>query len=385
MNTGLLNALKGLQPAMEQHFTHLHRYPELAFEEEKTAAYLAEKLRGFGYEVHEKIGKTGVVARMRHGDGKASIGLRSDIDALPIQEMNNLPYKSTTDGKAHLCGHDGHMTMLLGAAEYLAAHKPFNGTLNLIFQPAEEIMGGALAMMGDGLLERFPMDNIFGLHNIPTLEKGHLYLAAGPLLTAVDNWEIELTGRGSHGSMPEKSLDPVVAGSALVMALQTVVSRNVGAQERAVVSVGAFQAGDAGNIIPQTALLRLSIRTAQPHIRELVLQRIRRIAQSTAETYEMTVDIREGQPGTVLVNDAGHTQICETIAGNLLGADKVHKAPPLMASDDFAFYADKIPGVYAYIGNGNTPMVHHPEYAFDRDILSVGAAYWVAIAQHYLK
>lgn len=375
-----------VQSSMDSHFEYLHRHPELAFEEQGTAAYIAAKLKSFGYEVHEGIGKTGIVAKLQHGSGSHAIGLRADMDALPITEMSNLPYKSETEGKAHLCGHDGHCTMLLGAAEYLARHRPFNGTLYLIFQPAEEIMGGAPAMLADGLLEKFPMEAVFGLHNLPTLERGKLYFTAGPVLTAVDNWEIVLTGVGSHGSMPEKGVDPVVAGAALVMSLQTVVSRNVGAKDAAVVTVGAFQAGQLGNVIPQEAVLRLSVRTARPETRERVLARIRTLTASVAEAYEVSYAISEGQPGAVLVNDAEQTERVTATMRQALGAENVvNPGPSIMSSEDFAFYAQRIPGVYGFIGNGDTPMVHHPEYVFDRANLPVGAAYWVALAQEYLR
>lgn len=380
------NIQNSVLTSVHAHFEHLHRNPELAFEETGAAQYIAEKLKSYGYEVIENIGKTGVVGKLTHGEGKAAIGLRADTDALPIDEKADLSYKSQVPGKAHLCGHDAHSAMLLGAAEYLAKHKPFNGTLYVIFQPAEEIMGGAVAMINDGLLEKCPMDAIFGLHNMPGLEVGKLYLTGGPVMAAVDNWEIELTGVGSHGSMPEKAIDPLVAGAALVMSLQTIVSRNVAAKDSAVVTVGAFQAGQAGNVIPQEAVLRLSIRTAKPETRERVLNRIRAITQATAEAYEVKYEIREGQPGAVLVNDLEQTERVTQIAQELLGAENVvNPGPTFMGSEDFAFYAQKIPAVYAFVGNGNTPMVHHPEYVFNRDNLSVGSAYWVALAEAYLK
>ncbi|QNP49135.1 M20 aminoacylase family protein [Diaphorobacter aerolatus] len=382
----LLNQLKSEQGALEKHFHYLHRHPELAFEESGSAAYIAEQLRGWGYEVTEGIAKTGVVARLKVGDGKASIGLRADTDALPVREDSDLPYKSEVPGKSHMCGHDAHSSMLLGAAEYLARHRNFDGTLNLIFQPAEEIMGGAPAMIKEGLFERFPMDRIFGLHNMPGLDVGKLYFTEGPIMAAVDNWEIELTGKGSHGSMPEKSIDPLVAGAALVMSLQTIVSRNVGAKDSAVVSVGAFQSGDAGNVIPQSALLRLSTRTCTAATRTLVLERIRAISSAIAQAYNVQHVIREGQPGAVLFNDGDETQSCVRIARDLLGEDNVVvPGPTFMGSEDFAFYAQQKPGVYAFIGNGDTPMVHHPKYVFDPSNLAVGAAYWVAIAQSYLR
>jgi len=247
-------------------------------------------------------------------------------------------------------------------------------------------MAGAPAMIADGLFERFPMDLVFGLHNMPGLPAGKLHFSAGPIMAAVDNWELLLTGVGSHGSMPERSVDPVVAGAALVMSLQSIVSRNVAPMDAAVASVGAFLAGDAGNVIPQTATLRLSVRTRQPETRTLVLDKIRRIVKATAEAYSVAAEIREGPPGAVLVNDADQTARCIGIARALLGeAQVVSPGPTYMGSEDFAFYAQQRPAVYALLGNGDTPMVHHPMYAFDEANLSVGAAYWVAVAQGYLR
>lgn len=381
----LLNKLQAEKATIQQHFEHIHRHPELAFDESQTAKYIAEQLRSWGYEVTEGIGKTGVVAKMTVGDSKASIGLRADTDALPVQEASNLAYKSEVTGKSHMCGHDAHSSMLLGAAKYLAETKNFNGTLNLIFQPAEEVMDGAPAMIKDGLFDKFPMDKIFGLHNMPGLDLGKLYFTQGPVMAAVDNWEIELTGKGSHGSMPEKAIDPVVAGASLVMSLQTIVSRNVAAMDSAVVTIGAFQAGDAGNVIPQTAILRLSTRTSKPETRVMVLDKIRSITKATAEAYNVTFEIREGQPGAVLVNDPALTLETVAAARKVFGDEQVvEPGPTFMGSEDFAFYAQQIPAVYGFIGNGDTPMVHHPEYVFNTDNLTRGAAYWVSVAESFL-
>ena len=384
--TALLNALTAEQEQIKTWRHDLHRKPETAFEEKDTAGYIAKLLRDWGYEVAEGVGKTGVVARLQAGDGKKSIGLRADTDALPVQEMTESDHKSTVPGKSHMCGHDGHSAMLLGAAQHLAKTRDFNGVVNLIFQPAEEIMGGAPAMIEDGLFERFPMDAVFGMHNMPGLDLGKLYFTPGPVMAAVDNWEIALTGKGSHGSMPEKSVDPVVAGAALVMALQTIVSRNVAPKDSAVVSVGAFLAGDAGNVIPQTATLRLSTRTSAPETRQMVLGKIKSITAAIATAYGVSHEIKEGPPGAVLVNDPEQTEICAGIAKGLLGEEQViTQGPTFMGSEDFAFYAQQKPATYCFIGNGDTPMVHHPEYRFDDSNLPIGAAYWVAVAEHYLK
>ena len=381
----LLNVMSADQEVMQTWRHYLHQHPEVAFDEHQTAAYIAGLLRSWGYQVTEGVGKTGVVASLTVGDGKKAIGLRADTDALAVQEMIDADYKSQVPGKSHTCGHDGHSAMLLGAARYLAEKKSFNGTVHLIFQPAEEVMGGAPAMIADGLFERFPMDAVFGMHNMPTLERGKLYFTSGPVMAAVDNWEIQLTGVGSHGSMPEKSIDPVVAGASLVMALQTIVSRNVAAKDSAVVSVGAFLAGDAGNVIPQSATLRLSVRTSKPETRKLVLGKIRSITAAQAEAFGVTYQIIEGPPGAVLVNDPAQTEEAAQVARELLGEEQVvMPGPTFMGSEDFAYYAQQKPGTYCFIGNGDTPMVHHPQYDFDDRNLPVGAAYWVALVEHYL-
>jgi hippurate hydrolase len=365
---------------------HLHQNPELSFQEAETSKFIANLVRSWGYDVQEGIGKYGIVASMTHGEGKKSIGFRADTDALPIQEDNNLPYKSRVDGTAHLCGHDGHTAMLLAAGEYLARARNFNGTVRLIFQPAEEIMGGGPAMIADGLFERFPVDAVFGMHNMPGLERGKLYLRDGAMMAAVDNWEIELTGKGSHGSMPELSIDPVVAGASLVMALQTVVSRNVSPHNSAVVTVGAFLAGNAGNVIAQSAILRLSIRTTTPKDRVLVLGKVRSIARAQAESFGCTHEIREGVPGAVLVNDPGETARAAGIAREVFGdGNVVYPGPSYLGSEDFAFMLQKKQGSYCLLGNGETAMVHHPQYVFDDSILPMGAAFWVALAEHYLR
>ncbi len=372
--------------SMKEWFEHMHRTPELSMQEEKTAKYITGIVRGFGYEVEEGVGKYGIVASLKAGDGDNAIGLRADFDALPIEEVNALPYKSGVAGVAHLCGHDGHTTMLLGAAKYLAEKKNFNGTVRLIFQPGEETMQGGPAMIEDGLFERFPVDAVFGMHNMPGLELGKLYFTPGEVMAAVDNWEVEITGKGGHGAMPELSIDPVVAASSLVMALQTIVARNVSPSNRAVVTVGAFLAGNAGNVIAHSAILRLSIRTTTPEDRVLVLYNVRRLVSTQAEAFGCTSEIREGVPGAVLVNDTAETDKAAEIARHAFGEDQViHPGPTYLGSEDFAFMLQKQKGTYCFLGNGDTKMVHHPEFVFNQDILPIGAAYWVALAEGHLR
>jgi hippurate hydrolase len=365
---------------------HLHKHPELSLEEAETARYIADLVKSWGYEVVEGIGKYGVVASLTVGSSKTAIGLRADTDALPIQEDNDLPYKSNIAGVAHLCGHDGHSAMLLAAGEYLAQTRKFNGIVRLIFQPAEEIMAGGPAMIEDGLFERWPVDVVFGMHNMPGLELGKLHFRDGAMMAAVDNWEIELTGKGSHGSMPELSIDPVVAGSSLVMALQTIVSRNMSPHNSAVVSVGAFLSGNAGNVIAQSAILRLSVRTTTPEDRKLVLGKVRSITATQAESFGCSHEIREGVPGAVLVNDGVETAKAAAIAREAFGDEAVmYPGPSYLGSEDFAFMLQKKAGTYCLLGNGDTQMVHHPQYVFNDAILPVGAAYWVELTEKYLQ
>ncbi len=383
----ILRTLEQDKAQMGAWFAQMHRNPELSMQEEKTAAFIAETLRGFpGFEVETGIGTHGIVASLKVGEGAGVIGLRADFDALPIAEVNDLPCKSQTPGVAHLCGHDGHTTMLLAAGKYLARTRNFNGTVRLIFQPGEETMQGGPAMIADGLFERFPMDAVFGMHNMPGLEKGRLYFTEGDTMAAVDNWEVEITGKGGHGAFPELAIDPVVAGSALVMALQTVVARNVAPSHSAVVTVGAFQAGQAGNVIAQSAVLRLSIRTTMPEDRETVLGNVRRLIQSQSESFGCTAEIREGVPGAVLTNDPEETRKAARIAREAFSAQAViEDGPTYLGSEDFAFMLQKRKGTYCFLGNGPTKFVHHPEYVFDTDILPIGAAYWVALTEGHLR
>ena len=364
----------------------IHAHPELGFEENRTAALVAQSLKGWGYEVHTGIGKTGVVGVLRNGSSPRTLGIRADMDALPIIENTGAAYTSQHTGCMHACGHDGHTTMLLGAARYLAATRQFDGTLNLIFQPAEEGQGGAEAMLADGLLERFPCDALFGMHNMPGLPAGHLGLRAGPMMASQDLLTVTLEGVGGHGSMPHLSVDPLVAAASMVMALQTVVSRTIDTQEAAVVTVGALQAGQAANVIPQQALLRLSLRALNPKVREQMLARVMAIIQTQAASFGCTVQIEHRPAYPVLVNHPKETEFARQVGVALLGADAVDgNTRTLMGSEDFAWMLQRCPGSYLFIGNGvSRPMVHNPAYDFNDDILLTGAAYWGALAESWL-
>ena len=384
--SSVLNALESERDLIESWFKHMHENPELSMREEETARYIAGLLEPWGYEVVTGVGQHGIVASLKVGSSDKAIGLRADFDALPIQEINDLPYKSTVEGVSHLCGHDGHTAMLLAAGKNLADTKNFDGTVRLIFQPGEETMEGGPAMIADGLFERFPVDAVFGMHNMPGLELGKFYFADGDVMAAVDNWEIKLTGKGSHGAMPELGVDPVVASSSLVMSLQSIVARNVAPAHRAVVTVGAFLAGNAGNVVANEAILRLSIRTTTPEDREVVLNRVRALTKSTAEGYGCSYEIREGVPGAVLTNDVDETAKAYQIAREAFGDDQVvYPGPTFLGSEDFAFMLQERPGTYCFVGNGPTQMVHHPEFVFDRSNLARGAAYWVALTEGHLR
>ncbi|MBA5246647.1 amidohydrolase [Marnyiella aurantia] len=386
MNT-LEQQLSANLTQMKDWMDTMHMQPELSMAEENTSRYILDVLKTFdGFEISENVGKYGIVASLKVGDSSKSIGLRADFDALPIEEHNSLPYKSQVPGRAHLCGHDGHTTMLLAAGKYLSETKNFNGTVRLIFQPGEETMEGGPAMIADGLFEKYPVDAVFGMHNMPGLETGTFHFAEGEFMAAVDNWEIILEGKGGHGSMPEKAIDPVVAGSALVMALQTIVSRNVNPWNQAVVTIGAFNSGTVGNVIPQTASLKICIRTMTAEDRILVLDKVRSITKTQAESFGVTAQIKEGVPGAVLVNSEQETAFARDVARKYFGEDRVvYPAKPYMGSEDFAFMLQKQKGNYCMVGNGDTLMVHHPQYVFNQEILPTGAAYWVHLVEEYLK
>ncbi|KAF0863343.1 M20 aminoacylase family protein [Pseudomonas sp. LD120] len=365
----------------------IHAHPELGFEENRTSALVTRCLEKWGYEVHAGVGRTGVVGVLRNGHGSRTLGLRADMDALPIIENTGVPYSSRYSGCMHACGHDGHTAILLGAARYLAATRQFDGTLNLIFQPAEEGQGGAEAMLADGLLERFPCDALFGLHNMPGLAAGHMGFREGAMMASQDLLEVIVEGVGGHGSMPHLAVDPLVAAASIVMALQTVVARNIDTQEAAVVTVGALQAGEAANVIPQQALLRLSLRALNAPVREQMLERVKAIIQTQAASFGCSASIEHRPAYPVLVNSPEETEFARQVAVELVGADAVNgNTPKLMGSEDFGWMLQRCPGSYLFIGNGVAqPMVHNPGYDFNDDILLIGAAYWSALAESWLK
>ncbi|WP_255581789.1 M20 aminoacylase family protein [Cupriavidus sp. AU9028] len=367
----------------------IHQHPELGFEEHRTAELVAQRLERWGYRVTRGVGGTGVVGTLSQGDGTRSIGIRADMDALPILETTALPYASVHCGKMHACGHDGHTAILLGAARQLARTRNFDGTVHLIFQPAEEIgagASGAQRMLADGLFERFPCDAIFGLHNHPGVPAGTLMFRSGPMMAACDTVTITIHGKGGHAARPHQSIDPILIAGSLVMALQSVVSRNVDPNETAVVTIGSLHAGHAANVIPESARMEISVRSFSPEVRASLEARIRQLVTAHVEGYGASVDIdyRPGYP--VVVNSEAETEFARQVAEELVGPDKVVSQIPLISgSEDFAYFLQQRPGCFVRLGNGaGRPLLHNPGYDFNDDNLTVGAAYWTRLVERYL-
>jgi len=363
----------------------LHSQPELAYEEKNTSALVAELLTGWGYEVATGIGGTGVVGTLRHGPGGRSIGIRADMDALPITEATGLAYQSTVPGVMHACGHDGHTAILLAAARTLAERRSFSGTVRLIFQPAEENGGGARKMIEDRLFERFPVDAVFGLHNWPGVPAGAFRFIDGPAMASVDMVVITITGRGGHGARPHEAVDPVVTAASLIMALQTIVSRNIDPLEAAVVTVGAIHGGNVPNVIPDSVELRLTVRAFSASVRQAIKQRIAALAETHALSFGATAKVSAPRGYPVLVNHAAENAFARRVAERQLGEGSVGTLPPITASEDFAFMLEKRPGAYLFVGNGPSADLHSPNYDFNDEILGVAARYWVALAEDFLS
>jgi hippurate hydrolase len=369
----------------------IHRHPELAFEEHRTSELVAAKLEAWGYQVHRGLGGTGVVGTLKRGTSTRSLGLRADMDALPIQEASGAEWSSTKPGLMHACGHDGHTAMLLAAAHELALNSDFEGILHLIFQPAEEGGGGALRMMNDGLFDLFPCDAIFAMHNMPGVPVGQFVFRSGSAMASSDYVTIRVHGTGGHGGMPHRATDTLVAAASIVMALQTVVSRNVDPLHTAVVTVGSIHAGKANNVIPALATLELSVRALDPRVRKLLEQRIKAIATSQAESFGVSAEVDWKEGYCVLVNSENETNFARQVALDLVGAERVVlNGPPLTGSEDFAFMLEKIPGSYLLIGNGDgnsagACMVHNPGYDFNDDNIATGSDYWIHLTKEFFK
>lgn len=364
----------------------IHMHPELAFEEERTAALVAERLAGWGIAVDRGLARTGVVGTLRAGGSDRAIALRADMDALPLDELNDVPYRSRVAGKMHACGHDGHTTMLLGAARHLAETRAFDGTVHFIFQPAEEGGGGAKVMLDEGLFERFPVERVFGMHNMPGLEAGAIAATPGPVMAAADTYTIEITGVGGHGAMPHLAIDPVLVAGEIIVALQSVVSRSTDPLQSAVISTTCVRAGHASNVIPETVTLAGTARSFTSETRDIIETGIGRIARGVASAHGATADVvyERGYPPTV--NHVAETELAAAAAERVVGAENVIRGwPPLMGSEDFSYMMEARPGCYVFIGNGaDRPMCHNPNFDFNDDILAVGASYWVSLVESLL-
>ncbi len=386
------NKIDQLHNQMRQWRQHLHQFPETAFEETETAKFIADKLRGFGLEVHQGLGKTGVVATLSVGNGDRKIALRADMDALFIQEQNSFAHKSRHDGKMHACGHDGHSTMLLGAACYLAEHRNFNGTVYFIFQPAEEGRAGAKQMIDDGLFEQFPADCVFGMHNFPDIPPGSFAVKPGAMMASFDCFEIIITGQATHAAMPHLGNDAIVAAAQIITALQTIVSRTVNPSDPAVVSITQVHAGNTWNALPESVVLRGTFRCFDGLVQKTIAERIARLVNSICDGFDVSATIRfnpENAGYPVTVNAAVETAMALQAAIAVAGEDCVNQQPtPCMGSEDFAFMLQEKPGCYIWIGNGsseNSCLLHNPHYDFNDEILPIGAAYWVQLVETVLK
>ncbi len=367
---------------------HFHRHPETAYEETGTAQFIADKLTEFGLQVHQGMAVTGVVGCLSAGNSQRKIALRADMDALFIQEQNQLEYKSVHDGKMHACGHDGHCAMLLGAAKYLAGNSNFDGTVYFIFQPAEEARAGAEKMIAEGLFELFPVDMVFGLHNFPDVPTGHFAVKAGALMASFDCFEITLKGKASHAAMPHLGNDAVVAAAQIITALQTIVSRNVDPADSAVVTVTQIHGGHTWNAIPETVVIRGTFRCFNAAVQTLIKKRIEQIAQSIAQGFSILAELafNPENPGyPVTVNSQKATEIAIKAATAVVGSECVDLQPtPSMGSEDFAFMLQEKPGCYVWLGNGSSEggcLLHNPNYDFNDDILPAGVAYWVELVR----
>ena len=386
----IVNRIAEFHPEITQWRRDIHQHPELLYDVHRTAATVVEKLKSFGCdEVVPGVGRIGVVGVIRgrkpaSGDRKV-IGLRADMDALPIEEATDLPYKSQTPGKMHACGHDGHTAMLLGASKYLAETRNFAGTAVVIFQPAEEGGGDGRTMVQDGLMERFAVDEVYGMHNYPGLPVGQFALRPGPMMAAADRIRIEIEGRGGHAAKPHETIDTIVVGAAIIGALQSIVSRSVDPLESGVVSITTFQAGNSDNIIPQTGLLRGTARTFNVAVQDVIEARVREVVENTAKAYgaKATLTYRRDYP--VTANHEKQAAFAAQVAGQIVGGERVDtNVAPVMGAEDFSFMLNARPGAFVFVGNGETAGLHHPAYDFNDEVIPVGTSYWVRLVESAL-
>ena len=376
------------EPSLREARQHLHKFPELSFQEKSTAQWVGDRLEGWGYRVTRNVGGHGLVASLTNGEGRG-IALRADMDALPIHEETGKPYASAHAGTMHACGHDGHTAMLMGAAQQLAKTRQFQGTVHLVFQPAEEAgkNSGAQQMIADGLFERFPCDAIFGMHNHPGAAQGTFMFGKGAFMSASDTCRIKVIGRGGHAARPHQAVDPVMIAGSLIMALQTVVSRNIDPTQTAVVTIGSVHAGQASNVIPEFATLGLSIRSFSPEVRNRLQERITHLVRDQVSSYggEVEIEYERGYP--VVINSEAETDFARQVAEELVGPEQVvFPFGPVTGSEDFAYYLQHKPGSFLRLGNGlDSVMLHNAKYDFNDASLSVGAAYWTRLVERFLN
>jgi len=385
----IVNRVADLQPDIQAWRRDIHEHPELLYDVHRTAGFVADRLKEFGCdEIVTGLGQTGVVGvikgrRPAGGDIKV-IGLRADMDALPIEEATGLPYASKTPGKMHACGHDGHTAMLLGAARYLAETRNFAGDAVVIFQPAEEGGAGAQAMINDGLMERFKIDQVYGMHNGPGLPVGSFAIRPGPLMAATDSIDITVEGRGGHAAQPHKCIDSLLVGAQLVTVLQQIVGRNIDPLESAVISICEFHAGNARNVIPQTAILRGTVRTLTPKVRELVERRVQEVVDGVALVTGAKIALTYIRGYPVTVNHAEQTETALRAAKEIAGEANVHEMPPMMGAEDFSYMLEARPGAFIFCGNGDSAGLHHPAYNFNDEAIVYGTSYFVKIVENTL-
>ncbi len=385
----IVNRIADLHPDITAWRRDIHAHPEVLFEVHRTAGLVAEKLKHFGCdEVVTGIGRTGVVGVIRGArpGGTRAIGLRADMDALPIEEANDVPYKSTVPGKMHACGHDGHTAMLLGAARYLAETRNFAGTAVVIFQPAEEGGGGGRCMVQDGLMERFNVEEVYGMHNFPGLAVGEFALRAGPLMAAADRILIEIEGCGAHAARPHLGIDTVLVGAQIINNIQSIVARNADPLDAAVITITVFQAGTTDNVIPQTAILRGTARSLTPKMRDLLESRLQQMVTATAQAYGATAKLTYRRDYPVTRNHEQQTAFATSVAGEIAGPDRVNdRTPPVMGAEDFSYMLEARPGAMIFVGNGESAGLHHPRYDFNDEVIPIGTSYWVRLVERALQ
>ena len=386
---GVIDRIRDFHADLTAWRRDIHANPETAFEEHRTAAFVAEKLESFGVQVHRGLARTGVVGTLKAGTGNRAIGLRADMDALHLEEKNEFGHRSTVAGKMHACGHDGHTIMLLGAARYLAETRNFDGTVHFIFQPAEENEGGGRVMVEEGLFERFPVESVFGMHNMPGIPLGKMAVRSGPVMASADFFDIRVRGVGAHGAYPHTGIDPIVVGSEIVMAAQTIVSRNADPMKSAVVSITQFYGGHTTNVIPEDVVLRGTARAFLPGMQDMIEKRLKRICEGVGMAHGAEVACKYERLYPPTINTADETDLAAAAAIATVGRENtILDLPPMMGAEDFSWMLKERPGCYVFLGNGDgagSCMIHNPLYDFNDEAIPLGASYWANLTEQVLR